>query len=351
VRPVEARGTFSGVSVDTLLAVGALVVCIPRRGDVCHRYTHNLPLSTHQGHAWSSGSTAVASACRTRRPSPPARTHLYFWKRPSGFRACASSTMTSRVLGGQTATTTEVTPGWKSAIRVTDSTPAVRSRKMADCSCRRVHPDSSAKTFRLRLPDRSLTWRAALRGSLTAPTATRLRVRIRWRRHQMLRRSRSPSNDLPDGEVSSFLHDEVVVGTRLKCAVPIGGWFVWRAIPRPCSWLGDRVVPLMAMLRLPAVRGERPPPTRRFSPTAGRSLLLAGAWSALRRPSFTAVSPTRLLRPPGHMSSRTFRRRCPSARRATWCGSSGFADVAASLLIGAALSAKHDSRRAVRPTR
>ncbi len=33
---------------------------------------------------------------------------------------------------------------------------------------------------------------------------------------------------LPDGEVSSFLHDEVVVGDELEVRGPIGGWFVWR---------------------------------------------------------------------------------------------------------------------------
>ena len=56
---------------------------------------------------------------------------------------------------------------------------------------------------------------------------------------------------LPDGEVSSFLHDEVVVGDELEVRGPIGGWFVWRGdTPALLLGGGSGVVPLMAMLRL-----------------------------------------------------------------------------------------------------
>ena len=56
---------------------------------------------------------------------------------------------------------------------------------------------------------------------------------------------------LPDGEVSTFLHDEVVVGDTLEVRGPIGGWFVWDAT-RPALLIGggSGVVPVMAMLRL-----------------------------------------------------------------------------------------------------
>src|SRR6516164_11263680 len=55
---------------------------------------------------------------------------------------------------------------------------------------------------------------------------------------------------LPGGEVSMFLHDEVVVGDELEVRGPIGGWFVWRA-DGPALLLGggSGIVPLMAMLR------------------------------------------------------------------------------------------------------
>ena len=55
---------------------------------------------------------------------------------------------------------------------------------------------------------------------------------------------------LPDGEVSMFMHDEVVVGDELEVRGPVGGWFVWRG--DTAALLvggGSGMVPLMAMLR------------------------------------------------------------------------------------------------------
>jgi ferredoxin-NADP reductase len=56
---------------------------------------------------------------------------------------------------------------------------------------------------------------------------------------------------LDDGEVSTFLNDEVVVGDELEVRGPIGGWFVWDG-DRPALLVGggSGVVPLMSMLRL-----------------------------------------------------------------------------------------------------
>jgi ferredoxin-NADP reductase len=56
---------------------------------------------------------------------------------------------------------------------------------------------------------------------------------------------------LPEGEVSSFLHEEVVVGDHLEVRGPIGGWFVWKGTtPALGIGGGSGVVPIMAMLRL-----------------------------------------------------------------------------------------------------
>ena len=55
---------------------------------------------------------------------------------------------------------------------------------------------------------------------------------------------------LEGGEVSSFLHDDVVVGDELEVRGPIGGWFVWDGdSPALLVGGGSGVVPLMAMLR------------------------------------------------------------------------------------------------------
>jgi ferredoxin-NADP reductase len=56
---------------------------------------------------------------------------------------------------------------------------------------------------------------------------------------------------LADGEVSTFLHDEVRIGDTLEVRGPIGGWFVWDATsPALLIGGGSGVVPLMSMLRL-----------------------------------------------------------------------------------------------------
>jgi ferredoxin-NADP reductase len=55
---------------------------------------------------------------------------------------------------------------------------------------------------------------------------------------------------LADGEVSTFLHDEVVIGDALEVRGPIGGWFVWDGTaPAVLIGGGSGVVPVMAMLR------------------------------------------------------------------------------------------------------
>jgi len=57
---------------------------------------------------------------------------------------------------------------------------------------------------------------------------------------------------LPDGEVSPYLTQELQVGDLLELRGPIGGWFVWRAEQTEPVQLvagGSGIVPLMAMIR------------------------------------------------------------------------------------------------------
>lgn len=63
---------------------------------------------------------------------------------------------------------------------------------------------------------------------------------------------------LPDGEVSTYLHDELEVGDHLEVRGPVGGWFVWDAtFPALLIGGGSGVVPLMAMLRLARRSAQR----------------------------------------------------------------------------------------------
>jgi len=64
-----------------------------------------------------------------------------------------------------------------------------------------------------------------------------------------------------DGEVSSYLTDDLEVGQPLELRGPVGGWFVWRDEPPPVLLVagGSGIVPLMAMIRARGdVRGRQP---------------------------------------------------------------------------------------------
>jgi ferredoxin-NADP reductase len=55
---------------------------------------------------------------------------------------------------------------------------------------------------------------------------------------------------LPDGEVSSFMHDEARVGDVFELRGPIGGWFTWTGdVPAVAIAGGSGVVPVVAMIR------------------------------------------------------------------------------------------------------
>jgi ferredoxin-NADP reductase len=67
---------------------------------------------------------------------------------------------------------------------------------------------------------------------------------------------------VPDGEVSTYLVDELRVGDGLEVRGPIGGYFVWRADDeRPLMLVagGSGLVPLMAMLRARLAAGSSVP--------------------------------------------------------------------------------------------
>jgi ferredoxin-NADP reductase len=67
---------------------------------------------------------------------------------------------------------------------------------------------------------------------------------------------------LEDGEVSTYLHDVLVVGDSLELRGPIGGYFVWEASQTKPLLLvagGSGIVPLMAMLRNRCAAGSNVP--------------------------------------------------------------------------------------------
>ncbi|HEX9506360.1 MAG TPA: FAD-binding oxidoreductase [Acidimicrobiia bacterium] len=146
---------------------------------------------------------------------------------------------------------------------------------------------------------------------------------------------------LEGGEVSTFLHDEVVVGDELDVRGPIGGWFVWEGeTPAVLVGGGSGVVPLMAMLRL--------------ARHIGRSDLVRIVVSA-RHPSdlyyadelpgpettlvFTREGPAGSMRPPGRLAATDLAPVLLPDATAYVCGSAGFADAASHLLLDLAVPA------------
>ena len=81
-----------------------------------------------------------------------------------------------------------------------------------------------------------------------------------------------------DGEVSPFLHDEVIVGDRFEVRGPIGGYFVWDGRAQDSLLLvagGSGVVPLMAIVRHRAMLGGGPPCTLLYSSRTPADIIYA----------------------------------------------------------------------------
>ena len=140
---------------------------------------------------------------------------------------------------------------------------------------------------------------------------------------------------LDTGEVSTFLHDQVVVGDALEVRGPIGGWFVWDgASPALLIGGGSGVVPLMSMLRL-ARRERRTDLLRMVVSVRTHDDLyyadhLPGPETTI---VYTRCAPAWTTRPPGRLSCADI---CPvlhPEQTAYVCGSPGFADAATDLLI------------------
>ena len=74
--------------------------------------------------------------------------------------------------------------------------------------------------------------------------------------------------DIPDGEVSPYLSEELRPGDQLELRGPIGGYFTWNEAnggPLLLVAGGSGVAPLMSMLRYRAVIGSAIPATLLYS--------------------------------------------------------------------------------------
>ena len=139
---------------------------------------------------------------------------------------------------------------------------------------------------------------------------------------------------LPDGEVSSFLHEVVMAGDKLEVRGPIGGWFVWRGdTPAVLIGGGSGVVPLMAMLRLARQTGRADLVNLVVSVRRPQELYYA---AELPGPETTIIytrsTPPSWPRPAGRLSPADLAGPLNPEATGFVCGSSGFADAATAVL-------------------
>ena len=152
---------------------------------------------------------------------------------------------------------------------------------------------------------------------------------------------------LPNGEVSPYLSQQVMVGDELEVRGPIGGWFVWRRDQTEPIQLvagGSGIVPLMAMLRSRALTGNVAPfrllysvrePGAVFYRDELRALSSQGD-SVVITYAYTRVTPKDWPRPAGRINAELIGSSTwlPDLRPTTYVsGPTSFVEHAAGLLI------------------
>jgi ferredoxin-NADP reductase len=143
----------------------------------------------------------------------------------------------------------------------------------------------------------------------------------------------------PDGEISTFLHEEVVVGDTLEVRGPIGGWFVWEGdAPALLVGGGSGVVPLMAMLRLARREGRSNLLQLVVSVRSPADLYYAdeitGPETAV---VYTRAAPPDSVRAPGRLTAEDLAPLVRADATSYVCGSPAFCDGVTDLLTALAV--------------
>ena len=247
--------------------------------------------------------------------------------------------------------------GWNSATRVTDGPQSIPSlgkwQRATVVEIRRE--TATAKTFRMEF-DEPTNYLAGqhyvLR--LTAPNG------YTASRSYSIASDPDGSNEieltverLPEGEVSSFMHDEVIIGDELEVRGPIGGWFVWRG---DTSALlvggGSGVVPLMAMLRLARRTGRLDLVQLIVSTRTPEDLYYATELRDLQaNVLYTRRTPTGCPRPAGRLTAADLPISMGAESTVFVCGSSGFSDAATDILQGSGVRSERIRVERFGPTR
>jgi ferredoxin-NADP reductase len=145
---------------------------------------------------------------------------------------------------------------------------------------------------------------------------------------------------LPDGEVSPYLTEVVAVGDEVEARGPIGGYFVWRGeSPLLLVAGGSGVAPVMAMLRSRRLSHPDVPARMLFSVRSPDELIFADELGPETTVVYTRQTPDGFDRPAGRITAGDIAAVAFDSGPAYVCGSSGFVETAARLLVGAGYDA------------
>lgn len=150
---------------------------------------------------------------------------------------------------------------------------------------------------------------------------------------------------LPDGEVSPYLVDDLLVGDQVEFRGPLGGWFVWRPTdvgPVQLIAGGSGVVPLMAMARSHAAAKSSEEFRMLYSVREPADAFFSSELQSLASPHFaldwiyTRKAPEGAARPAGRMTSDDLARLTAPASSNPLvfvCGPTGFVEAVATQLV------------------
>jgi ferredoxin-NADP reductase len=134
---------------------------------------------------------------------------------------------------------------------------------------------------------------------------------------------------LPEGEVSTFMHDALEIGDMLEVRGPIGGWFVWDGTtPALLIGGGTGIVPLMAMLRMARREGRQSDAHLVVSVRSPAELIYAGELGDDATVVYTRAAPPGSPRAPGRLTADDLRPYVRDDATVYICGSAAFAEAA-----------------------
>ncbi|MCK2034800.1 ferredoxin reductase [Microbacterium sp. SSW1-49] len=154
-------------------------------------------------------------------------------------------------------------------------------------------------------------------------------------------------DEVPDGEVSPYLVEDVRPGDQLEVRGPIGGYFVWtpeREGPVQLIAGGSGIVPLIAMARVHARSASAVPMRLLYSVRAPADAFYADELDALAGDAFTLdwaytrTAPEGFSRAAGRVDAATIAAStiAPAERPTVFvCGPTGFVETVADLLVAA----------------